>query len=224
MKQSILNFKFSENKVFFVSPKNSIAFELIQNWPKWNCQMAYIYGPEKCGKTLITKLWKKSSNAIFLNELKLKNFVNNEIDLDEIKNKNWIIDNIDYFLKENYDEKILNLINIILATKKSFILVTSTNPPKFLNTKIKDLLSRLSSSLVIEVYQPDNDLLCKIIEKYLNERSISISKKSLDYLALRVERSYQVAIDIAKKIDRESLETHSKINYKFLKKLINSNP
>ena len=220
MKQNVLKFKFSENRDFFVSPKNSIAFHLINNWPNWNGQIVYIYGPEKCGKTLISSLWKKKSNALFLDEKKLINLIKNDIDLDEVKQKNWIIDDIDNFLKKNYDEKILNLINIILATKDSFVLVTSQTPPKFLNTKIKDLLSRLSSSMVIEVFQPDNELLCKIIEKYLQDRSISISKKSLDYLVLRIERSYQKALEIAKKIDKESLETHSNINYKFLKKFL----
>ena len=70
------------------------------------------------------------------------------------------------------------------------------------------------------MFQPDNELLSKIIEKYLNDRSISISDKSLQYLVLRIERSYEKALDIAKKIDKQSLEAHSKINYKFLKKLI----
>ena len=219
MKQSILNFKFLEKKDFFISSKNEVAFDIIQSWPKWNSQITYIYGPEKCGKTLISNLWKKKSGAVFLDESKLKDFTKNGMNIDEIYRKNWIIDNIDLFI-QNYDEKILNLINIILAKKVSFILITSKIPPKFLETRIKDLLSRLSSSFVIEVFQPDNDLLCKIIEKYLNERSISISKKSLHYLALRIERSYEQALDIAKKIDDQSLETHSKINYKFLKNLI----
>ena len=58
------------------------------------------------------------------------------------------------------------------------------------------------------------------VEKYLNDRSISISKKSLDYLALRIERSYKTALDIARKIDYFSMESHSTINYNFLKTII----
>ena len=213
MKQNILNFKFSQNRDFFISPKNEIAFNMVQKWPNWNSQLIYIYGPDKCGKTLFSSLWKKKSKAIFLDEIKLNRF-------EDIKNHNWIIDDIEYFIKKGYDEKILNLINIILSVKNSFILITSKIPPKFLSTQIADLLSRLSSSLVIEVFQPDNELLSRIIEKYLNERSISINKKNLDYIILRIERSYEKALEIAKKIDRQSLELHAKINYKFLKKLI----
>ena len=220
MKQNILNFKFSQNRDFFISPKNEIAFNMVQKWPNWNSQLIYIYGPDKCGKTLISNLWKKKSKAIFLDEIKLNGFKKNNIDIEDIKNQNWIIDDIEYFIKKGYDEKILNLINIILSVKNSFILITSKIPPKFLSTQIADLLSRLSSSLVIEVFQPDNELLSRIIEKYLNERSISINKKNLDYIILRIERSYEKALEIAKKIDRQSLESHAKINYKFLKKLI----
>tara|TARA_B100001057_G_scaffold242337_1_gene242666 strand:+ start:1450 stop:2118 length:669 start_codon:yes stop_codon:yes gene_type:complete len=221
MKQEILNFQFLDyNKDFYVSVKNKIAFEYVQKWPKWNTKLTYVYGPEKCGKTLLSNMWAEKSDAILLDEKILKEFISNEVNIEHIKNKNWIIDDVEFFLKEKFDEKILNLINIITTSKNSFILITSKFSPKFLQTNIKDLLSRLSSSFVIQVFEPDNVLLCKIIEKYLNDRSITISKKSLDYLALRIERSYKTALEIARKIDNLSMENHSRINYNFLKSLI----
>ena len=221
MKQEILNFQFLDyNKDFYVSVKNKIAFEYVQKWPKWNTKLTYVYGPEKCGKTLLSNMWAEKSDAILLDEKILKEFISNEVNIEHIKNKNWIIDDVEFFLKEKFDEKILNLINIITTSKNSFILITSKYSPKFLQTNIKDLLSRLSSSFVIQVFEPDNVLLCKIIEKYLNDRSITISKKSLDYLALRIERSYKTALEIARKIDNLSMENHSRINYNFLKSLI----
>ena len=48
MKQEVLNFKFKLiNKDFFVSEKNKLAFNLINQWPNWSNQMIYIYGPKK---------------------------------------------------------------------------------------------------------------------------------------------------------------------------------
>ena len=91
MKQNILNFKFSQNRDFFISPKNEIAFNMVQKWPDWNSQLIYIYGPDKCGKTLISSLWKKKSKAIFLDDIKLNGFKKNNIDIEDIKNQNWII-------------------------------------------------------------------------------------------------------------------------------------
>ena len=75
MKQDILNFKF-ENKDFYVTSKNSLAFDLIQKWPNWNNQF-FLYGPTKCGKTTICKIWQKKSKAIFLDKKKIEKFLNN---------------------------------------------------------------------------------------------------------------------------------------------------
>ena len=114
----------------------------------------------------------------------------------------------------------LNLINVIKEKKKSFLLMTSNVPPRQLPTKINDLLSRVLDSLVVQVHEPDNLLLAKIIRKYLEEREINIEKKKIDYLTNRIERSYKFAIKIAKKIDSESLESHSNISFSFLKRIL----
>ena len=124
------------------------------------------------------------------------------------------------FLKKKNDEKLLNLINIIKEKKKSFLLMTSNVPPRQLHTKINDLLSRVLDSLVVQVHEPDNLLLAKIIMKYLEEREINIEKKKIDYLTNRIERSYKFAIKIAKKIDSESLGSHSNISFSFLKRIL----
>ena len=98
--------------------------------------------------------------------------------------------------------------------------MTSKVPPRQLPTKINDLLSRVLHSLVVQVHEPDNILLAKIIKKYLEEREIIIDKKKIDYLTNRIERSYYFAIKIAKKIDSKSLENHSNITFGFLKKIL----
>ena len=68
MKQKVLNFKFKlKNKDFFVSEKNNLSFNLINQWPNWSNQLIFIYGPKKCGKTSIAKIWQEKSKAIFLN-------------------------------------------------------------------------------------------------------------------------------------------------------------
>ena len=220
MKQDVLNFKFENKKDFYVTSKNSLAFELIQKWPNWNNQFFFLYGPTKCGKTTICKIWQKKSKAIFFNKKKIEQFFNNTYKKDFNVPDNWILDNVDLFLKKSNDEELLNFINIINEKKKSFFLMTSKVPPRQLPTKINDLLSRVLNSLVVKVHEPDNLLLAKIIKKYLEEREIIIDKKKINYLTNRIERSYQFAIKIAKKIDSKSLESHSNISFSFLKKIL----
>ena len=80
MRQEILkfDFKFNSNE-FFVSVKNNLAFNLIENWPLWKNKFVYIYGPEGCGKTTICKIWEKKSKAIYLSQQKLQQLINSNL-------------------------------------------------------------------------------------------------------------------------------------------------
>ena len=225
MKQEIIKFNFKfKNNDFYVSNKNELAYKMIKKWPKWPTSVVYIYGSEKCGKSLVCKLWKSLSSGIYINR---RNFLEKLIpqnDLLYIKNHNWIIDDVDYIISfedNKYEEKILNLINIIKTSGKKNLLMASRKMPRFLDSSLKDLTSRISSSTVIEMRDPDEVLLKKIIEKYLNERNIRIDKESLDYLINRIERSYKSALKVAKQIDTMSLEKKTKINKFFLRSILN---
>ena len=225
MKQEIIKFNFKfKNNDFYVSNKNELAYKMIKKWPEWPTPVVYIYGSEKCGKSLVCKLWKGISSGIYINR---RNFLEKLIpqnDLLYIKNHNWIIDDVDYIISfedNKYEEKILNLINIIKTSEKKNLLMASRKMPRFLNSSLKDLISRISSSTVIEMRDPDEVLLKKIIEKYLNERNIKINKESLDYLINRIERSYKSALKVAKQIDTMSLEKKTKINKFFLRSILN---
>ena len=225
MKQEIIKFNFKfKNNDFYVSNKNELAYKMIKKWPEWPTSVVYIYGSEKCGKSLVCQLWKSLSSGIYINR---KNFLEKLIpqnDLLYIKNHNWIIDDVDYIISfedNKYEEKILNLINIIKTSGKKNLLMASRKMPRFLDSSLKDLTSRISSSTVIEMRDPDEVLLKKIIEKYLNERNIKINKESLDYLINRIERSYKSALNVAKQIDTMSLEQKTKINKSFLRSILN---
>ena len=225
MKQEIIKFNFKfKNNDFYVSNKNELAYKMIKKWPKWPTQVVYIYGSEKCGKSLVCKLWKELSSGIYVNK---NNFLEKLIaqnDLTFIQNHNWIIDDVDYIISfedNKNEEKVLNLINIIKINRKKNILMTSRKMPRFLDSGLKDLISRISSATVIEMRDPDEILLKKIIEKYLNQRNIQINNDSLDYLINRIERSYKSALKVAKQIDIMSLEKKTKISKFFLKSILN---
>ena len=221
MKQNILkfNFKFKSSE-FFVTEKNMFAYNFIKKWPDWQQNLVYLYGPEKCGKTTISEMWLEASEGIYLSSDNFEEFLSAEFNIDYIKSKNWLIDNVDDLIKMNKElnsNKILNLINIIKDNKNAFLLMTGKKSPKYIDCDLNDLISRLLSSVVLEVRNPDEELLLKIINKYLNDRNIYLSQKNLNFIANRIERSYESALEIAKKIDLKSLETKSNISIHFLK-------
>ena len=221
MKQNILkfNFKFKSND-FFVTEKNMFAYNFIKMWPNWQQHSVYLYGPEKCGKTTISQMWLEASKGIYLSSENFEEFFSEDLNINYIKSNNWLIDNVDDLItkdKELNANKILNLINIIKDNKNAFLLLTGKKSPKYIDCDLNDLTSRLLSSIVLEVRNPDEELLLKIIKKYLNDRNINLSQKKLNFIANRIERSYESALEIAKKIDLMSLETKSNISIHFLK-------
>lgn len=224
MKQQILKFKFAEkSKEFFVNNNNYFAYNIIRKWPDWGNQLVFIYGPEKCGKTFISEMWSKNSNGIYVSPNNFCEHVPDQLDIEFVKSKNWILDDVDKIIEDKNSDniyKILNLINIIKDNKKSFLLMTGSRSPKFIECKLADLTSRMLSSIVIEVSYPSQDLLCKIIQKYLKDRNVELSEKCLKYISDRMERSYDSAISIAEKIDAKSMESKTKITTYFLKDLL----
>ena len=68
--QFFLNFKNKtvyDEKNFFVSNSNKKAYQLINNWTKWKGRKLIIIGQKGSGKTHLTKIWKKKTNAVYLN-------------------------------------------------------------------------------------------------------------------------------------------------------------
>ena len=221
MKQNILkfNFKFKSND-FFVTEKNMFAYNFIKMWPNWQQRSVYLYGPEKCGKTTISQMWLEVSKGIYISNENFEDFFRNDLNIEYIKSNNWLIDDVDDLITMDKDlnsNKILNLINIIKDNKDAFLLMTGKKSPKHIDCDLNDLISRLLSCIILEVRNPDQELLLKIINKYLIDRNIYLSQKKLNFIANRIERSYESAIEIAKKIDLKSLETKSNISIHFLK-------
>ena len=224
MKQEIFNFDFQfKSKEFFLSSKNSLAYKLIKEWPKWTQNFVYIYGPSNCGKTSFCEMWKENSNALYIDKKRLEMMIDSNFEQSPLNSNNWIIDDIESLIsssEKKYDEKILNLLNILQANKSSFLLITSSLPPKFLSSKLMDLISRLSSMLIIEIKQPDEELLIRIIKKYLKDRNIILKNENIDFITKRIDRTYSAARKISKLIDTVSLENQQNISKTFLSNLI----
>lgn len=220
MKQKIINFHFNiQKKLFCVSDKNNFAFNLINSWPKWNNKNIFIYGPRFCGKTSIAKIWGDKSNALFINSSFFEKFSTTKIQ-KLIKHKNcWILDDFDELVlsKNNIEERVLNFLNMI-NEKNDYLLITSKKAPKFNNIKIKDLYSRISSFIVVEVKEPDDYLLKQIILKNLENKQIIMPQRSLNFLLKVIDRTYASAFLISKSIDEKSLEHKKKISIDFIKR------
>ena len=74
--------------------------------------------------------------------------------------------------------------------------------------------------LIIEIKQPDEELLIRIIKKYLKDRNIILKNENIDFITKRIDRTYSAARKISKLIDTVSLENQQNISKTFLSNLI----
>ena len=86
--------------------------------------------------------------------------------------------------------------------------------------KLKDLKSRSSNFLLLNIEKPDDELIFALILKNLSDRQISIEKKLIDYVIKRIDRSYSKIFDFIYKIDEISLKKKKSIDLKIIKEAL----
>ena len=86
--------------------------------------------------------------------------------------------------------------------------------------KLKDLTSRSSNFLLLNIEKPDDELIFALILKNLSDRQISIEKKLIEYVIKRIDRSYSKIFDFIYKIDEISLKKKKSIDLKIIKEAL----
>ncbi len=203
------NFK---NDDFFLSKSNKHVFDFLDKWPKWEKNFINITGERFSGKTHLINIFLKKNKGIKIDASHLKNTHLREIKIYE----NIIIEN----LTSNIDEKLLySFLNSIDQDNK-YIIVTSSVPIVYLNFKLKDLKSRTKNFILLNLEQPDDELIFAIMIKNLSDRQITLDKKLIQYIIKRIERSYSKIYDFIYKVDQLSLKKKKSIDLKIIKEAL----
>ena len=213
--QLIFNFPFRKNYLkqdFYVSKNNFNAFKLIESWPKWPSRLINIFGPRGCGKTHLINILKSKIQSVIISS----NNISDDI-FKLYKTKECLV--IDDF-KNNCDEKILySIINQAYQDNK-YLIISSPNSIKNIQTKIKDLESRFSSFIDIGIDLPTDDLIRVILTKSFSDKQIQVSQKNIEYILKNIERSYEKINTFSNSIDSLSLTKAQPIKLNLIKKVL----
>jgi chromosomal replication initiation ATPase DnaA len=211
LNQLLLDFDYEQNfkdDDFYVGKSNFYAFELINNWPKWEKNFLNINGEKFSGKSHLTNIFLKKFNGI-----KLVSSLLNEESLKSIKPyQNIILEDFDLNIDENL---IYTLFNTIDQDNK-FLIITSIKPVTKIEFKLKDLKSRTKNCILAKIENPDDELMFALILKNLSDRQITLDKKLIDFIIKRVERSYGKIFEFIYKIDKISLKKKKSIDIKII--------
>ncbi len=209
--------KFPKNLVFkkedyYVSQSNQEAYDFIVSWPKWIKRIVNIYGPTGSGKTHLASILKNKTRCMQIESKDLKDKIFLEFKTKEAL----ILENLD----EKISEKLLfSLWNHALQDNK-YLLITSKKPISLYKFKLKDLKSRVSSSLFIGIKLPDDDLISVIIAKNFSDKQIKVEKKHIDYIIKRIDRSYEKISQFILTLDKYSLKKGTPFSLKLIKEVL----
>ena len=197
---------------FYVSPSNQEAYDFINKWPKWIKRIVNIFGPSGSGKSHLASILKDKTSYLQIDS----NELNEKIFLKFKTKEVLIIENLD----ENiYDKLLFSLWNVVLQDNK-YLLITSVKPISSYKFKLRDLISRVNSSLIIGINLPSDDLISVILAKNFSDKQIKVEKKHIDYIIKRIDRSYEKISQFILILDKYSLKKGSPFSLKLIKEVL----
>ena len=102
-----------------------------------------------------------------------------------------------------------------------YLIISSLNSIKNIQTKIKDLESRFSSFVDIGIALPTDELIRVILTKNFSDKQIQVSEKNIEYILKNIERSYEKINTFSNSIDSLSLTKAQPIKLHLIKKVLN---
>ena len=213
--QLILEFpshKAYKKEDFYVSPSNQQAYDFINSWPRWIKRTVNIFGPSGSGKSHLASILKNKTSCLQVNS----NELNENIFIKYKTKEALIIENLDEKISENL---LFALWNIALQDNK-YLMITSKKSIVSYKFKLKDLASRITSSLIIGIKLPSDDLISVILAKNFSDKQIKVEKKHIEYIIKRIDRSYEKISQFILTLDKYSLKKGSPFSLKLIKEVL----
>ena len=197
---------------FYVSPSNQEAYDLINSWPRWIKRIVNIFGPSGSGKSHLVSILKNKTSCLQINS----NELNEKIFTRYKTKETLIIENLD---KKISEKLLFSLWNVALQDNK-YLMTTSKKPISSYKFKLKDLESRVKSSLIVGINLPNDDLISVILAKNFSDKQIKVEKKHIDYIIKRIDRSYEKISQFIFTLDKYSLKKGSPFSLKLIKEVL----
>ena len=197
---------------FYVSPSNQEAYDFINSWPKWIKRIVNVFGPSGSGKSHLASILKDKTSCLQISS----NELNEKIFLRYKTKEALIIENLDEKISEDL---LFALWNIALQDNK-YLMITSKKSIASYKFKLKDLSSRVESSLIIGIKLPSDDLISVILAKNFSDKQIKVEKKHIDYIIKRIDRSYEKISQFILILDKYSLKKGSPFSLKLIKEVL----
>lgn len=179
------------------------AVRIIDEWPNWPSPVAVLVGPVGAGKSHLANIWRESAGAVDIRPVAGSGAAS------AAASGPVLFEDAD---RMAFDET--ELFHVINAVRENghHLLMTARSWPTTWPVALADLKSRLKAVTVVEIGEPDEQLLKEVLVKLFADRQIAIDDKLVAYIAERMERSAEAARRIVDALDRLALSRRTKIN------------
>lgn len=185
-----------------VSDRLSAAIAIVDHWPDWPSPVVIIAGPVGSGKSHLASIWKERAGARTIHPVAESNAALIAAEGPVL------FEDAD---RQGFDDT--TLFHVINSVREhgTGLLMTSRLWPMSWPVVLPDLRSRLKAATVVEIGEPDDELLTQVLIKLFADRQLFIDERLVGYIVQRMERSLEAAQTIVERIDRLALARSVKL-------------
>ena len=185
-----------------VSGPLSAAVAIVDAWPAWPSPVVVLAGPVGSGKSHLANIWRERAGAADIHPLPgsaaAAAAAAGPVIFEDADRRGFS------------DTELFHVINSVRENGHS-LLMTSRLWPVSWPVTLPDLRSRLKAATVVEIGEPDEELLAQVMVKLFADRQLYIDDKLVGYIVNRMERSLGAAQDIVDRLDRLALARGTRI-------------
>lgn len=183
---------------YLVGASNEAAVALIDRFPDWPNRNLLLIGPAGSGKSHLGRIWREIAGARAVQASEL-----HETEIEpSLAAARLLVEDLQ---EPGLDEAALFHLFNRARERGAFLMLTSRVPPSELAITLPDLVSRLRAALPVELPLPDDELLRRVLVKLFADRQLRVDPSLIDYLARRIERSYDAANRVVAALDAAAL-------------------
>jgi chromosomal replication initiation ATPase DnaA len=181
---------------FLSGPSNAQALALIDSWPGWPHRTVMLTGPEGSGKSHLAAIWAQAAGARRIAARAL-----NEAGVPNALATGALV--VEDVAAGAFDERALFHLLNLAREDAAFVLLTARTA--LMSVAIRDLGSRLKALPVVALAPPDDALLRAVLVKLFADRQLAVDESLINYVAMRIERSFAAARDVVRLLDEEAM-------------------